>query len=155
MADEAREYWIAHVRGPNYEVLKKKGFLVLYPDVDDYVFLEVKDDNKKYLKKQLELSIAFLKQKSKLVTVKEEEVQRMIDATSREKIEPGTSISVISGYCENLDGIVTGVIDDDQVEATLNGYNRQYDVVVKRLDVVEADAQIAQETTEHPSESVT
>jgi len=146
MQDEEREYWIAHVRGPNYEVLKKKGFLVLYPDVDDYVFLEVNDSNKKYLKKQLELSIAFLKNKSKLVTVKEKEVQRMIDATSREKIEPGTLISVISGYCENLDGVVTRVVDEDEVEACLNGYNRQYDVVIKRLDVVEADAQIAQET---------
>jgi len=155
MTDEEREYWIAHVRGPNYEMLKKKGFLVLYPDVDDYVFLEVNDTNKKYLKKQLELSIAFLKNKSRLVTVKEEEVQRMIDATSREKIEPGTPISVISGYCENLEGIVTGVVDDDSVKACLNGYNRKYDVVVKRLDVVEADAQITQETTDQLSKSVT
>jgi len=140
MANEEREYWIAHVRGPNYEILKKKGFLVLYPDVDDYVFLEVNDDNKKYLKKQLELSIAFLKNKSKLVTVKEAEVQRMIQATSREKILPGTAIKVISGYCENLDGVVIGVVDDNQVEALLEGYNRQYQVMVDRLDIVEDES---------------
>jgi len=140
MANEEREYWIAHVRGPNYTVLKKKGFLVLYPDVDDYVFLEVNDENKKYLKKQLELSIAFLKNKSKLVTVKEAEVQRMIQATSREKILPGTLIKVISGYCENLDGVVTGVVDDNRVEARLDGYNRQYQVVIDRLDVVEDES---------------
>ena len=137
MAEEEREYWIAHVRGPNYSILKKKGFLVLYPDVDDYVFLEVNDENKKYLKKQLELSIAFLKNKTKLVTVKEEEVQRMIQATSREKILPGTPIRVISGYCENMEGVVTGVVDDDMVKATLEGYNRQYEVEVARLDLVE------------------
>jgi len=140
MANEEREYWIAHVRGPNYEILKKRGFLVLYPDVDDYVFLEVKEENKKFLKKQLELSIAFLKNKSKLVTVKEHEVQRMIAATSREKILPGTLIKVISGYCENLDGVVTGVVDDNQVEARLEGYNRQYQVVIDRLDIVEDES---------------
>jgi len=142
MTDETREYWIAHVRGPNYSVLKKRGFLVLYPDVDDYVFLEVKDENKKYLKKQLELSIAFLKNKNKLVTATEEEVQRMIDATSRESIEPGTSIKVISGYCENLEGVVTGVVNENEVEARLNGYNRQYQVVVDRLDVVEDEESV-------------
>jgi len=140
MSNEEREYWIAHVRGPNYTILKKKGFLVLYPDVDDYVFLEVNEENKKYLKKQLELSIAFLKNKSKLVTVKEAEVQRMIQATSREKILPGTAIKVISGYCENLEGVVTGVVDDNQVEARLEGYNRQYNVVIDRLDVVEDES---------------
>lgn len=137
MSDEQKEYWIAHVRGPNYEILKKKGFLVLYPDVDDYVFLEVNEKNKKYHKRQLELAIAFLKNKSKLLTVTEEEVQRMVEATSRETIAVGTPIKVISGYCESLDGVVTGIVNESQVEAKLNGYNRQYEVVVNKLDLVE------------------
>lgn len=137
MSDEQKQYWIAHVRGPNYSVLKKKGFLVLYPDVDDYVFLEVKESNKKYLKKQLELAIAFLKNKTKLVTCTQEEVDRMIQATSRTSIAIGTAIKVISGFCENMDGVVTGVPDEGKVEARLKGYNRDYDVVVDRLDVVE------------------
>jgi len=137
MPDEPKTYWIAHVRGPNYSLLKKKGFLVLYPDVDDYVFLEVKDENKKYLKKQLELAIAFLKNKTKLVTCTQAEVDRMVRATSRKSIAIGTAIKVISGFCENMDGVVTGVVDDSQVEARLKGYNRNYDVVVDRLDVVE------------------
>jgi len=137
MSDEAKEYWIAHVRGPNYAILKKKGFLVLYPDVDDYVFLEVKEENKKYLKKQLELAIAFLKNKSKLVTCTQAEVDRMVESTSRKRISAGTAIKVISGFCENMDGVVTGEAEDGKVAARLKGYNRDYDVVVDRLDVVE------------------
>jgi len=137
MSDEAKEYWIAHVRGPNYSTLKKKGFLVLYPDVDDYVFLEVKEENKKYLKKQLELAIAFLKNKSKLVTCTQAEVDLMVQSTSRKRISAGTAIKVISGFCENMDGVVTGEAEDGKVAARLKGYNRDYDVVVDRLDVVE------------------
>lgn len=134
MTDE-KKYWVAHVRGPNYDQLRKKGFLVLYPDVDDYVFLEVTEANQKLLKKQLELAVAFLKTKGKFNTVTETEVKRMSLETSTERIAVGAEIEVINGYCDNMEGKVLEV-DGDRIRASLRGYNRTYDVELDRLDVI-------------------
>lgn len=131
---EGRRYWIAHVRGPNYEQLRKRGFLVLYPDVDDYVFLEVNPENKGILKKQLELSVSFLKSGSKYHTVSEEEVKRMSVGTSEDAITPGSEVDVINGYCENLSGVVISR-NGERLRVELRGYRRAYNVVLDRLDV--------------------
>lgn len=142
LIEDDQLFWVAHVRGPNYDQLRKKGFLVLYPDVDDYVFLEVKKDNEKYLKRQLELAIAFLKNKKGYQTVRYSEVKRMMETTSAERIEIGARVSAISGYCDGLEGIVKGVTDD-KIIAVVQGYNRTYEVELDRLDViVKADEEL-------------
>lgn len=130
-----KRYYVAHVRGPNYEQLKRKGFTVLYPDVDDYVFLEVTPQNQKLLKKQQELSIFFLKNKREFRTVSEEELSRMKKVTSTDLLMENCGIEVINGYCENLTGTVVEIIGD-KIRAKLQGYKRTYDVTIDRLDVI-------------------
>ena len=74
---EEETYWIAHVRGGEWPRLRREGFLVLYPSVDDYVFLEASKKNKKKLNRQTELGIYFLKdKKGVLSTVKKAEIDR-------------------------------------------------------------------------------
>lgn len=130
-----KRFYVAHVRGPDYRQLKKRGFLVLYPDVDDYVFLEATTENQKLLKKQLELGVAFLKRKGQFVTVSEDEVRRMTKETTESNLGVGTEIEIISGYCENMDGTVLEVAGSE-IRALLRGYRRVYDVTVNRLDVI-------------------
>jgi len=130
-----RRWYAAHVRGPNYDQLRKRGFLVLYPDVDDYVFLEVSKENDKLLKKQLELSIAFLKSRGRFQTISEAEVLRMTQKTPTDSLAEGTTIEVINGYCENMEGTVLEIIGS-QIKAALKGYKRTYEVTIDRLDVI-------------------
>jgi len=130
-----RKYWVAHVRGPNYDLLRKRGFTVLYPDVDDYVFLEVNKPNEKLLKRQLELCVAFLKKHGKMQTITEAELRLMAKTTTLDILAENTPIEVINGYCENLEGRVLEIMGD-QIKALLKGYNRSYEVVINRLDVV-------------------
>lgn len=126
-------YWIAHVRAPNFQKLKKLGFLVMYPTLDDYVFLEVKDSNEKFLRKQTELEIYFLKKREKLLTASKEEVEHMV-GSSIDIIEVGSDIYVVDGYYSNLDGTVIER-DEDEFRVELKGYNRTYDVRLNQMSI--------------------
>lgn len=127
------KYWVAHVRGPNFERLRRKGFVVLYPEVDDYVFLEAKPENRKLTVDQASLGVMFLRRNRKLVEVTQEELDQIQKKTT-DLLGVGTEVLVIGGYCANLEGTITEE-EDKQVRCTLKGYNREYDVWVDRLDV--------------------
>lgn len=120
-----KRYWVAHARGPNFDYLKKIGFVHFYPTMDDYVFLEVTDTNKKYLRKQTELCVSFMKMSDEFVTISEAELREMGHQTT-DQIAPGSEIKVLIGYCENLDGVVNA-IEGDKLQVTLQGYNRKYE----------------------------
>lgn len=128
-----RNFWIAHVRGPNFEQLKKKGFLVLYPEIDDYVFLEVNPDNLQHLRKQLQLGVSFLRSKKELVKVTEADIDKMKKVTT-DRIEVGAAIEVIAGFAEALEGKILEV-NEATVLCELQGYKRTYTVEVNKLDV--------------------
>jgi hypothetical protein len=143
-----RRFYLAHVRGPFYDKLRDLGFVVLYPALDDYVFLEDKPENEKLLRKQSELGIYFLRKRNKYQTVSEHEVARMLD-TAVGPIEPETAITVVTGHCANLDGKVIEV-DGQKVHCRLQGYNRTYDVWLDRLSVV--NHKDAPEPVEEPAD---
>lgn len=128
-----KRFFIAHVRTPDYEKLRKKGFLVLYPDVDDYVFLEDTPGNQKLLRKQTEIGVYFLRKGETYQTVSQAEIDRM-KKTTADQLTVGSAITVVSGYCENLDGRVDQ-IEGDRVKVTLDGFNRKYEVELDRLEV--------------------
>ena len=88
-------YWIFHVRGASFDLLKKEGFLTLYPMSDDYVFLEATKPNQKYVRRQAELGIAILKDNKGPVLVTKEEVDRMMD-TVYNKIKEGLKVIILS-----------------------------------------------------------
>lgn len=129
-----RRWWVAHVRSSDYRQLARRGFLVLYPDVDDYVFLEVKDEHKKLLRKQPELGVMFLKSRSQFATVSEAEVAKMTKKATLISLKPGAEVDVISGFAENLSGTVLEELEAE-VRLLLRGYRKVYEVTVHRLDV--------------------
>jgi len=126
-------YWIAHVRAPNFQKLKKLGFLVMYPTLDDYVFLKITPENEKFLRKQTELEIYFLKKREKLLTVSESEVQKMV-GESIEEIEKGSEVHVVEGIYSNLEGKVIEK-DGENYRISLEGYNRKYDAWLDQMEI--------------------
>jgi len=129
-----KNFWVAHVRGADFDQLKKTGFLTFFPSLDDYVFLEVKEENQHLLRRQSELNIHFLKKGSDYTTVEETELDYMTQETKGKIIE-GTDIQVVKGYCANLDGIVLEV-EEELARCYLNGYNRKYKVELDISDIV-------------------
>lgn len=137
MVGEGKKFWIAHARGPNFPKLREKGFTTFYPTMDDYVFLEVKPENEKFLRKQTELGVAFLKEREQYVTVDNTQMLRMCSATI-DQIKEGTEILVVVGYGANLEGRVEEISSDGQsLRCLLQGFSRTYDVWLDRLEVVE------------------
>lgn len=128
-----KQFWCAHVRGPYFDRLRKLGFVVLYPAVDDYVFLEVSDENRKLVSRQQDLGIFFLKRGRRLQTISEAELENIQERTT-EKLEIGAPIIVVGGYCEALEG---KIMDENgqKVRCELQGYTRTYDVWIDKLDV--------------------
>lgn len=127
-------YWIAHVRGADFNRLEEEGFITLYPTMDDYVFLVETEENKKYVRRQSELGIFFLKSKKGLRKITQAELDVMKGQT-RDKIEIGCEINIVSGYCAHLNGSVIGQ-EKGKIRCLLKGYNRSYDVWVEDADVV-------------------
>lgn len=135
--DDEKRYWVAHVRGANFERLRAKGFTTYYPSMDDYVFLPATAENQKLLNKQTDLGVAFLKQKDKHVTISQKEMLAMYLQTEN-LITTNTDVLVVVGYGSNLEGKVLEVSEDGlRLRVLLQGFNRQYDVWVDRLEVVE------------------
>jgi len=130
-----KRFWVAHARGCDFASLRAKGFLTLYPAVDDYVFLEMLDENRKFLKKQLELGIAFLRKKETYVTVSEAEIKGMSQGGSNSFSE-GEQILVVSGPGEGLDGIVKEVRPEGKLLCELQGFKRTYDLEVDQQDLI-------------------
>lgn len=122
------------MRGPTYQRLRELGFVLFYPALDDYAFLLVSDENKKFLNKQMELSISFLKSKKGLTTISGEELDRMRQATIKPE-QQGSRIRVISGTCAGLEGKVLEQ-EEQRYRCELQGFNRIYTIWVDQLDLV-------------------
>ena len=114
---EGRCFWIAHVRGPYFDRLRRHGFVVLYPEVDDYVFLEATPENRKLVTRQQELGVFFLRVGRRLQTVSEEELDSIRQRTVA-RLGVDTPIVVVGGYCEALEGTIVGE-EGDKVECVL------------------------------------
>lgn len=130
-----KRFWIAHARGPNFSLLRDRGFVTFYPTMDDYVFLEVSEQNEKLLRKQSELCVAFVKdKKGKLQTVSQAELDRMRQKSTA-GIEPGSMVLSVDGIASNLEGIVKAV-KDNIVQVVFNGLSRVYDLEVDAQTLV-------------------
>lgn len=128
-----KRFWACHVRTPYFDKLRDHGFLVLYPMMDDYVFLESKPENLRFIRMQQELGISFIKVKGNLQVVTEAEIQKM-KGTTVDLVTAGAQIEVVSGYAENLEGVVLEE-RGDKLLVLLDGYKRKYELEVDRLDV--------------------
>lgn len=131
------EYFVAHARGCNFAQLRKLGFTTFYPAMDDYVFLEALPRNDKFLRKQSELGISYLRQKGKLVTISQKEVEAMAGQTV-DKIEVGKRALAVQGFAEHLSGEVLSV-KGDKVQMRFDGYHQKYEVEVDIQDLVPDD----------------
>jgi hypothetical protein len=130
-------YWVAHARGCNFAQLRRLGFTAFYPAMDDYVFLEVNQQNEKYLRKQSELGIAYLKKKGTPVTITQKELEAMAGQTV-DKIEVGKRALAVQGFAEHLSGEVLEVIGN-KVRMLFDGYKQKYNVEVDIQDLVPDD----------------
>lgn len=129
-----KKYNVGHARGSDFKQLKSLGFVVFYPMMDDYVFLEVTPENKALVRRQSELGVLFLKERNKFVEVTEDELSVMKMETVGQ-IKVGVEIRVLGGYCENLEGVVEAM-DGDTLQCCLKGFNRVYRVELAVTDVV-------------------
>lgn len=127
-------YWVAHSRGADFADLDKKGFLTFYPMMDDYVFLEVGEKNKKWLVKQEELRVRFVKRGKDFAEVSSKSLLGLYSSTT-DRVSPGMTVTVVKGYCESLTGIVRGR-EGDLVKVDLKGYKRVYSVELPLKQVV-------------------
>lgn len=106
---------------------------MLFPSVDDYVFLKATKANEVLLTKQGELGVSFLREGTRLKTVTALELAQ-IQGSTVDLIQVGTEVEVVGGYCANLEGRVVSV-EGQQARCELKGYNRMYDVMVDMLDL--------------------
>jgi len=118
-------YWVAEIKGRNWQRLKDMGFVVLRPAVSDYVFIEQSEENQKWWKRQEELGIKMLHAGKKSMTVREREVQEYrssLEAIFKEGAQVTSSLPELS----RLDGkiIQTGV---GTCLIRFQGWNRVYD----------------------------
>lgn len=131
---DTRRYWLAHVRGADYKRLREKGFEVLYPVVDDYVFLEVLPENEKFLKKQSELMIHFLRAKGGYKTISRKELEAM-KGSKKLSVEPGQKIKAVAGIGQGLEGVVISK-NGTRLNVELKGYERVFPLEVDEQEVV-------------------
>lgn len=131
-------YWVAQARSPDFQDLTDRGFVTFYPMVDDYVFLEAKDENRALTRKETDLNVSFLREEKKLITITEAELEPM-RASTRDRIKVGTNILVVRGHCESLDGVVKKFLPEGQVEVLLDGLYHEYREVLYLTDIVRKD----------------
>lgn len=125
---------MGHVRGADFEQLRKLGFVVFHPTMDDYVFLEVAEKFAPLLRKQSELGVSFLKNGNHYETVSRVELEVMAGMTF-DQIRVGSKIKVLQGFCENMEGVVTEV-EGNKLKCTLKGFKRVYEQELAKTDVV-------------------
>lgn len=107
---------------------------MLHPHIDDYVFLEVKDSNKKFLCREGKLNLLFVRFDDKLMEIPEEEIE-IFKGSTIDSIEVGTPILVVQGIYSNLDGKVLAE-HDDNYSCEVYGYKKIYFPDIKRNYVV-------------------
>lgn len=134
VGERSKKFFVAHARGCDFERLKRIGFVVFYPVLDDYVFLEDAPSNQKWLTKQAELGVSYLKKGNEYVRVTEEELVPLGLGTT-ERIKLGSEIRVLVGYCEGMEGMIEG-IEGDKLKVRLKGWKRDYVAEVSITEVV-------------------
>lgn len=129
------KYWVALARGADFEDLKRRGFRVFYPVLDDYVFLEALDENKTLTSKSESLRVKFLRDgKGKILEVSGAELDRMRGCTE-DNLVPGQDISVVEGFCNGLDGKILGRAGDD-LKCEVYGFKRVFSQTLSVTQVV-------------------
>ncbi len=131
------EFWVAQVRGANFDELHRRGFLTFFPAVDDYAFLPVSDKNRRLTDCEEELQIEFLRVSDCLQTVTRAELAGMSHAAG-ERLRAGSRIVVVRGACEGLSGKVVKILGDELL-CEVEGYQRFYERTLLRTDVVPED----------------
>jgi len=129
-----KHYWVASVvsKEVSFDDLRKKGFVVLNPVVENYVFLEEAEANKPLLRQQTALNIRFLRcgNQMRLAVVTSDEV-RVFRETSFGSGDVVGDIEVVAGYCSGLDGRI--VSEKDGVYCCmLKGWRQEYEVFLDR-----------------------
>lgn len=138
-----KQYYVGLARGADFKDLKARGFTVFYPVLDDYVFLEVTDENKKLLTKQDELKVKFLRdQNSRTIQqVTEKELSAMV-MTTQDILVEGQDISVVEGFGTGLEGKIFSR-DGEALTCDLYGYKRVFRVVLTTIQVVKRGVEVA------------
>lgn len=136
MLPTGKFYWVALARGADFERLRKEGFTVFYPMIDDYVFLEACDDNKKLIDRTEELKVKFIKSKGgkSIQTVRESELKGL-QGSVEDGLVPGIKVRVVEGYCQNLDGVIINRIGQE-LECEVSGYKRKFRATLTTMQVV-------------------
>lgn len=133
----SKRFFVAHTRGPDFNRLRQLGFKTFYPALDDYVFLEDKPENHKLLRKQSELGVAFVKNKTGFVTVSQAEVERIDEGTTH-RMEVGSRVLAVEGIGSNLEG---EILEETETEVLvrLQGYTRTYEIWTDKQHIVPAE----------------
>jgi hypothetical protein len=134
------EYWAGHARGPDFNQLRKLGFTTLYPRMDDYIFLQVTPANKRLLRKQGELGVAFLRKNEQYITVTEDDLERLKQEAVK-TIEPGSQVLVTTGIGANMRATVNNT-EEGKVHVTLHGYRRTWDAWVEPTEVSDLEDEL-------------
>lgn len=131
-----KHFWVASARGADFTRLKKLGFLIFYPAMDDYVFLEESDHNKKWLSRQEDLHVRFLRDRhgKSYQTVTEAELGKMGRTVENALVE-GAEIEVVDGYCQYLDGVIRERVGQ-HVKCELRGFKKIFHVDLEVGQVV-------------------
>jgi len=128
-------YYVAHTRGPDFDKLKDRGFLTLYPGVDDYVFLPDKEKYKFLLAKERELGLLFLRDRNEhLEKITEKELKGFLEK-AQGSIEIGTQVEILVGLGRGLRGEVIGNTEDGKLKVKAKGFRETYDLEVSSLEI--------------------
>lgn len=134
----AKLFWVAKTTNPNFKLLKDVGFTVLYPSLDDYVFLETKTENAKWLGREKDLGVQFQRalDGKGWMTVLEEELEAMKE-TLWGGLQVEGKVRVVGGVYDGMTGVVM-VEEPDRCLVKLQGFNREYEVLMMKtfLEVV-------------------
>lgn len=132
----SKSWWVAVARGADFKDLRAKGFRVFYPVLDDYVFLEECDENKKLLIKQEELKVKFLRDPITRV------IQKVTDAelsamtlSTQDSLVPGQDILVVEGYGSGLEGKILSR-EGESITCEVYGYKRIFSLELTMIQVV-------------------
>lgn len=135
-----KRYWVGHVRGPDFAALQKKGFVTLFPTMDDYVFLEAVSHNLGLLRNESSLGVKFIRKpkSSALATVTEEELNTMRKVT-RSFLQVGAKVEAVAGAAEGLQGELLELLPEERAMVRFQGLKRVFEVEVALMDLVELE----------------
>lgn len=133
--DPEERFWTAYARGANFEDLKRRGFTVFYPSVDDYVFLRAVSENRGLVERADELGLQyFLRVGGELAEVTWADIAGMA-AQAVQSIGPGDLIEVVRGPAEGLRGRVIE-LRADGVRVRVRSWIRWHEVTVAGTDLI-------------------